>query len=121
MGRTVYTDVLVRGYQNVGYENLQDNARLDVAGGDNEIAPFKIGVGALTTVPRPGAIENVGDDIFWTDSFGERHSLLKADSTVENSLSLLMNSKATLVRREAYTGASAGWYRLLLQLEAVNS
>ena len=112
MGRTVYTDVLVRGYQNVGYENIQDNARLDVAGGDSGIAPFKIGVGGLTTVPRPGAIENVGDDILWTDSFGVRHSLLKADTDVENSLSLLMNQKASLVRKEGYMGASEGWYRI---------
>jgi len=112
MGRTVYTDVLVRGYQNVGYETIQDNARLDVAGGDSGIAPFKIGVGGLTTVPRPGAIENVGDDILWTDSFGVRHSLLKADSTVDSSLDVLMYSKASLVRKEGYMGASEGWYRI---------
>ena len=121
VARTVYTDVLIRGYQNVGYEEVQNDARLDVAGGDSAIAPLKIGIGGLTSVPRPGAIENVGDDILWTDSFGIRHSLLKADTDVDSALNVLMYSKASLMRQEGFSGASAGWYRVAQSKVAVGA
>ncbi|MCK9325197.1 MAG: hypothetical protein M0P69_06845, partial [Bacteroidales bacterium] len=100
-----YSDLLLRGRVSVGYTYFTGLAKMDIAPGSASLAPLRVTPGTLLSSTVSGAIENDGDNLYWTDSDGVRSPLLSTVNYSQYGLSVLQAGRLATGR---YIGIGGG-------------